>query len=221
MSGTASILARFHGTLVEEIVHRHPDYLNTPFTVAEIYQNLVPYRTHRDRLGIEMNGDYEHALLRLLAGEGDYLVIESEPALRALREEMKASNPNTGIYREFAAVDVRLNPARLSPGGPTVGAPPEPTQEERGVTDTSDPASDEAPAGDAAALAAPVAPEAPQGAAVPSMCLWCRADLPTRAGLNYCPFCGMDVHIRPCPGCGEELEPGWRFCVSCGMEVGA
>lgn len=221
MTGTASILARFHGTLVEEIVHRHPEYLNAPFTVAEIYQNLVPYRTHRDRIGIEMNGDYEYALLRLLAGEGDYLVIESEPALRALREEVKASSPNTGIYREFAAVDVRLNPARLSPGGPTVGGPPEPPRAEEESADTTHAAPGEAQAADGPGVGAPVAPEAPQGATPPSTCHWCRADLPTRARLNYCPFCGMDVHVRPCPGCGEELESGWRFCIACGVEVSA
>jgi hypothetical protein len=217
MSGIASVLARFHGTLVEEIVHHHPEYLNTPFTVAEIYQNLVPYRTHRDRIGIEMNGDYEHALLRLLAGEGDYLVIESEPALRALRDEMKASNPNTGIYREFAAVDVRLNPARLSPGGPTVGGPPAALGEEGAPMDMSDAAPDEAPT---AHHDAPTTHEGAEATTGLSTCQWCRADLPARPRLNYCPFCGMDVHVRPCPGCGEELEPGWRFCVSCGLEVG-
>lgn len=221
MNRTASVLARFHGTLVEEIVHRHPEYLNTPFTVAEIYQNLVPYRTHRDRIGIEMNGDYEYALLRLLAGEGDYLVMESEPALRALQEEVKASSPNTGIYREFAAVDVRLNPARLSPGGATVGGAPQAPREEEGPAGPPDSASDEGPEEDHAPGGAPAASEASEGTPAPSTCHWCRADLPVRARLNYCPFCGMDVHVRPCTGCGEELEPGWRFCASCGMETGA
>jgi len=60
-----------------------------------------------------MNGDYEDALLRLLAGEGGFLILESEPALRDLRTELETSNPNTGLYREFAAIDVRLNQAHL------------------------------------------------------------------------------------------------------------
>ena len=74
------VLERFHRALIEEIQTRRPEYLTSPFTVAEIYQNLVPYRTHRDRIGIEMNGDYEDALIRLLAGEGGYLIPNADPA---------------------------------------------------------------------------------------------------------------------------------------------
>jgi RNA polymerase subunit RPABC4/transcription elongation factor Spt4 len=111
---TDALLERFHRVLVEEIRARRPDDLAGPFTVAEIYQNFVPYGSHRDRIGVEINGDYEDALIRLLAGEGDYLVLDSEPALRDLRAELKRSSPDTGIYREFAAVDVRLNQERVA-----------------------------------------------------------------------------------------------------------
>ena len=82
MSENEQVLSRFYAALVDEIRAQRPDYLTGPFTVAEIYQNLVPYGLHRDRIGVEMNGDYEDALLRLLAGEGGYLVLESEAALR-------------------------------------------------------------------------------------------------------------------------------------------
>lgn len=107
------VLERFHRALIEEIQTQRPEYLTGPFTVAEIYQNLVPYGSHRDRIGVEMNGDYEDALIRLLAGEGGYIVLDSEAALQALQAEVQRSNPNTGMYRDFAAVDVRLNPAYL------------------------------------------------------------------------------------------------------------
>ena len=107
------VLERFHRALIEEIQTQRPEYLTSPFTVAEIYQNLVPYGSHRDRIGVEMNGDYEDALIRLLAGEGGYLVLDSDPALRELQAELLTPNPNTGLYREFAAVDVRLNQAYL------------------------------------------------------------------------------------------------------------
>jgi hypothetical protein len=50
-------------------------------------------------------------------------------------------------------------------------------------------------------------------------CRWCRAELPDRPNLNFCPFCGTDIRLVPCPSCGEELQPGWRFCVACGTEV--
>ncbi len=108
------VLERFFDVLVEEIDKGRPEYLRQPFTVAEIYQELVPYRTHRDAIGVEMNGDYEDALLHLLAGHGQFLVLESEPARRRIQQEVEAKNPNTGLYREYAAVEVRLNPAFVS-----------------------------------------------------------------------------------------------------------
>lgn len=107
------VLERFHRALIEEIQTQRPEYLTSAFTVAEIYQNLVPYGSHRDRIGVEMNGDYEDALIRLLAGEGGYLLLDSDAALRRLRAELETQNPNTGLYREYAAVDVRLNQAYL------------------------------------------------------------------------------------------------------------
>ncbi len=121
------LVERFHEALVSEIRSSHPEYLSSPFTVAEIYQNLVPYRTHRDLIGVEINGDYEDALLRLLAGQGDYLILESETARRELQEELKSSNPNTGLYRDYAAADVRLNPMHTAEGAE--GA--EPTSQEQ------------------------------------------------------------------------------------------
>lgn len=107
-----TLLDRFFDALVKEIRVSRPAYLQAPFTVAEIYQNLVPYRTHRDVIGAEINGDYEDALLRLLAGEGEFLRLESEPARKRIQDELRGSNPNTTIYREFAAAEVRLHPGR-------------------------------------------------------------------------------------------------------------
>jgi hypothetical protein len=197
MNQANHILERFHRALIEEIQTQRPEYLTGPFTVAEIYQNLVPYGSHRDRIGARMNGDYEDALLRLLAGEGGYLILESEPALRDLKAELATPNPNTGLYREYAAVDVRLNQSFVAP------------------TETS-------------AVSVEVAPSAvdviASGAAEPApvtghACQWCRAELPARMNLNFCPFCGTDLKVVPCRSCGEELEPAWRFCPACGTEV--
>lgn len=231
MNQEGDVLARLHRALVEEIRAKRPEYLEEPFTVAEIYQNLVPYGTHRDRLGIEMNGDYEDALLRMLAGEGGYLILESEAALRALQDEIEASNPNTGLYREYAAVDVRLDPAHLLfsiPGGTPRGEAESPSEsaadpelEDMLLVDFLSPGKGES------SLAPPDAPSAGDGdaqaeapaPAVPENCLWCRAVLPGSDRLRFCPFCGTDVRLVPCPSCGEEIEPGWRFCIACGTEV--
>jgi len=226
MSTSIDILERFHRALVEEIQTQRPEYLTGPFTVAEIYQNLVPYGSHRDRLGVRMNGDYEDALLRLLAGEGDYLILESEPALRDLRAELSTANPNTGLYREYAAVDVRLNQAQLDLALVAAGEGDLASELEASEPmSMSDLAPTEA-AMDALSIVPPgvdvfqgrrASTPAPSDA--PAACQWCRAELPVRDNLNFCPFCGTDLKVFPCGECGEELEPEWRFCIACGTEV--
>jgi hypothetical protein len=116
MSQPGDVLKRFHEVLLRQITDTRPDYLTAPFTVAEIYQDLVPYRSHRDLIGIEMNGDYEDALIRMLSGEGDYLIMDSDVARREIQRELAGSNPNTALFRDFAAVDVRLHPSRVPIG---------------------------------------------------------------------------------------------------------
>lgn len=137
----SNLVERFHRVLVEEIQRTAPSYLSASFTVAEIYQTLVPYRTHRDRIGVEMNGDYEDALLRLLSGEGQLLVLESDSATEQIQRELRTTNPNTGLYREFAALGVRLNPETLPddlplPGEETVASLFEESMEPEGEEDT-------------------------------------------------------------------------------------
>jgi hypothetical protein len=209
-------LARFHRVLVAALLERGDAALRAPFTVAEIYQDLVPYRTHRDRLGVDMNGDYEQLLLRLLAGEGELVRLESEPALREIRKELKGKNPNTGVYREYAAVDVRLVEERI-PADLEAGEPdPVTAREGTGAPESA--------LGGLAAERPPAA--APRAAAVEGdahegTCRWCGEGLPPRDNLRYCPHCGADVRVVPCPSCGEALESGWRFCIACGQEVGS
>ncbi|MEM7413904.1 MAG: zinc ribbon domain-containing protein [Gemmatimonadota bacterium] len=280
------VLERFHRALIEEIQTQRPEYLTSPFTVAEIYQNLVPYGSHRDRIGVEMNGDYEDALIRLLAGEGGYLILDSEHALKDLRAELEAPNPNTGLYREFAAIDVRLNQAYLdlaasamdqlpdlasqldaeepvgmsdlAPGSVTPATP-----EDIGIvppgadifdqgngTGTDRPPTflpeveestrprlepefvDDEPETDevvhtpppAVALSSSVS-NAESGewkpGAAGGRCSWCSEQLPSRDGLNFCPFCGTDLNLVPCASCGSAIEPGWSYCITCGDAVGA
>jgi len=266
----SDVLERFHRALIEEIQTQRPEYLTGPFTVAEIYQNLVPYGSHRDRIGVEMNADYEDALLRLLAGEGGFLLLDSEPALRDIRAELKMANPNTGVFREFAAVDVRLNRSRLDlaprevdeisdlaeerredlPAVPLNQLAPVPASSEElgivppgvdifagrngpSVVDDAEVETETEPEDavdeDQEQVAVPagglqpefVEPERAEGpeARGGDPCQWCRAELPRREKLNYCPFCGTDLTLFPCPSCGDEVESGWRFCVSCGEEV--
>lgn len=223
---SARTLERFHRLLVDEIRRNRPRYLSDAFTVAEIYQSLVPYRTHRDRLGVEMNGDYEDALLRLLAGEGGYLTLESDPARERIRRELQHANPNTGIYREFAAVSVRLHPGALSGLAPTV-----PPVETKGAGESGATSRSEGPlgtesrtpnAGSASTTGAEAGgpPSAPPGEG--------RLDGDpavsggpgtSRPSADASPAAGE----RPvsCPDCDEALpeRTSLRFCPHCGADV--
>ncbi len=266
------VLRRFFASLVRRMQEVHPDQLEAPFTVAEIYQDLVPYRTHRDQIGVALSADYEHALLRLLGGEGDYLILESPAAREEIRRELESPTPNTGLYREFAAADVRLNPKKLwefveaarpkaaadlagpplgGAAGGDLGRGPEhgtvvPDQGEWGPLDSQRPAGEvfpqpspqggqarrgggEGEGGEEPGEAAgpqgrrrgrALAPEGPQDLPpAPDTCPWCRENLPRRPGVRFCPYCGSNVRLIPCPECGEELELNWRFCIACGTEV--
>ncbi len=252
------VLRRFHQILVQEIHARNPQGLSAPFTVAEIYQDLVPYRSHRDQIGVEMSADYEHALIRLLAGEGNFLIMESKTACQEIQEELDSPNPNTGLYREFAAAEVRLNPDKLDAAllveAVATTTEEEPMDEDSREEEVSmDPVEklEVKPLG--ADLASPegtgaegeeldsgeslhqvsewespsppsegvlIAEDAPEDSELPfEHCPWCRENLPQRPGVRFCPFCGSNVRLIPCPACGEELELNWRFCVACGTEV--
>src|SRR5687768_2652734 len=95
-------LDRMFRRLVQNIRNGYPEYLTRPFEVAELYQNLVPYRHNRRELGIETNQDYEIALLQLLAGVRGY-VDGDEVMQESIKRELASPSPNTAIFREFAA----------------------------------------------------------------------------------------------------------------------
>lgn len=233
--------ARFFGALVRRIRAVNPDYLTEPFTVAEIYQSLVPYGEHRDEIGVTMNADYEHILLRLLAGEGGCLVLDSERAREEIRRELDSPNPDTSVYRDFAAAHVRLDPRRArevaDPADPRAsGGASDGAGSGSGGSDVPAPEEDDRDRGgagegpvrwefDVAAeppgpgVAEP-SPSAGGATLPPERCPGCGEALPRREGVRYCPYCGDDVRVRRCPGCGEELEREWRFCVVCGTDVG-
>ncbi|MGH7458821.1 MAG: zinc ribbon domain-containing protein [Longimicrobiaceae bacterium] len=84
-------------------------------TIAEIYQNLIPYRTIRSELGFSELPQYEHVLLRLLAGERGYLRVDHPQVREEFERELKSSNPIVGLYRDYAAVGVTLEGAREPP----------------------------------------------------------------------------------------------------------
>jgi hypothetical protein len=106
------LVERLHGVLSQALQHNRPRPFDSPVTVAEIYQDLVPYRSVRTALGFQMNADYEHTLLRLLAGEHGLARLEPAEARDELRSELGTPNPNVGLFRKFAACDVWVTPGQ-------------------------------------------------------------------------------------------------------------
>jgi Double zinc ribbon len=106
--------------LLQTIQARYPAYLTQPFEVAELYQNILPYRHHRRELGLETNQDYELVLLQLLSGARDYFVVNDEMRARLARE-LASPNPDPGAFREFSTSPIALSPAavrRFQSGAP-------------------------------------------------------------------------------------------------------
>lgn len=237
---TDEVVIRLYGALVDALRRRdHP--ADTPVRVAELYEDLVPYRAVRSALGVELNADYEHALLRLLAGAGDLVRIEPDEAREELNREADRPYPTVGLFRKFSASRawVTLPPAdpedhaRARIGGDAVADPvPEQAAEEalsgpRPFTEPEprpeqDREPDPDPAGEPERSTlrlhtepTPGEPKAPFGEACP----FCGEKLPRGRRVRFCPHCGGEQGLVPCPRCDAILERDWEYCISCGHEV--
>jgi hypothetical protein len=219
-------LDRFFHRLVRSLAERGADRLEQPLQVAEVYQELVPYRQHRGELNLDTHQDYEMVVLRLLAGERGYARLEPEDAQRALAQEASAPFPETGAFRRFAAARVHLNPEAVGRvlAGDLAYAPPEAARQPEGETAAAG-RPDLTPR---EAVAAPdVKPQPAPGArpafsfqpAAEQPCPYCGAALPAGREVYYCPFCGGNVKGVRCPECQTELEMGWLYCITCGRKM--
>jgi Double zinc ribbon len=121
------LVVRLHNALLDALRQR-ASRLDQPVTVAEIYQDLIPYRMVRS-FGFALNADYEFALLQLLAGEGKLARIEPPEVREELRLELLSPNPNVGMFRQYAACDVFVNGP-----GEAIDAKPNETEQKRTET---------------------------------------------------------------------------------------
>src|SRR5215813_9884489 len=103
---------RMYRHLVRTVRAKFPQYLTQPFDVAELHQNILPYRHHRRELGIETNEDYEIVLTELLSGSRDYLIVDDRMR-DALRAELASANPDPSAFKKFATASVALSPSAV------------------------------------------------------------------------------------------------------------
>jgi hypothetical protein len=230
--------------LLQTIQTRYPAYLTQPFEVAELYQNILPYRHHRRELGLETNQDYELVLLQLLSGARDYFVVSDDMRERLARE-LAAPNPDPGVFREYSTSQIALSPAavrRFQSGA----AGPEPAFASA-ATAASDPPARAAsqrvaaasaatsPRSSSAATAPTLASQptprrpaasssgaptpAPRGPAAPVPARPTQTVVP-QAG-EQCRYCNGALptgrRITFCPHCGQNLTV--VNCLACGTEL--
>lgn len=231
MRNDARDVERLFIHLVRTLGKASPARPRTTFQVSELYQEIIPYRTHRSKLGLDSNQDYEMAVLRLLAGEGGYATVEPEEVQAALADEAGQRNPDPGTFREYAGAIVRLVPGAVAKVLDTerAFAPPDaspedraplqfPVREAEGSAFPTPPpfALDEPAVGPGAAIPADASPADRTSAADSPTCKHCGRALPLHRPVTYCPFCGEHAHALVCKACGADLESGWQFCVECG-----
>lgn len=244
-----SLVDRFYDALTSVLEHERPDAFRRPVTVAELYQDIVPYRRMRELIGVELHADYEQALVQLLAHH-EAVRLDPPSARDELAGEIDSADPNVSAYRRFAACEVWIERPRSAsvataqprsgpePQAPAVEARPEPRQGTLGdVVDHERHAADDVAetetgvptvfteSGPAPAETEDAATEdaatADAATADAARCVYCDEPLPTHREARYCPYCGGDQRQRPCRACGEPLEPEWSYCVACGCEVAA
>lgn len=248
---TDEVVTRLYRCLVEALRSRGQAGAE-PLRVADVHRDIVPYQAVRSALGVALKADYEHALLRLLAGERGLLRVDDEQARERLRREAEAPYPAVGLFREFDDLQVRVTlPEEAdgleadSVGGaranaplqtPAAPAPPIPLRPDRGSEPQRvTPAAGATPlrtgrrGGPVPARAAAAvhilrddgdpereAVERRTGAV--TTCAFCEEPLPSKRRVRFCPHCGGDQRLRPCPRCDAVLEREWRYCISCGHE---
>ena len=246
-SATHSMLDRFAQGLARIVHEERPEALSRPITVAELYQDIAPYRRMRELAGLEMHADYEHALIRFLAGEGGYARLDPETAADELGIEAESSDPDLSLYRKFAACDVRLSlpqpSGRLASDDAPRPVPPAPPPISELAARAVEAARAAAVVADEPPRPAPPPPPAtPAPSIAPSIEETLRA-LETDVGASRgaaprppaarkgsqprstprCAFCGQhlpgDRDVRFCPHCGVDQTA--RQCGSCGDEMEA
>lgn len=177
--------------------------LAVPFPAADVHERLVPYRSNRSRLKVATHQDYEMAVLRLLAGERGYARLEPDDVQQAMQREVTAANPDTGMFRNFPDARVMINrraAERFLRGEEAYAPPPESPGSEFEIEDTL-----------------------PQGTDSPGeeQCPYCGGSLPANRKVNFCPHCGQPPSGElKCPACGNEVDVGWAYCMSCGRATG-
>jgi hypothetical protein len=218
-----SDLHRLFSLIVTNIAATDASRLHAQMTVGELMQRIAPYRSSRRHLDVVTSEEYELLILRLAAGEEGLARLEPPETLARFRKELAGLHPDLHILAFDEAATLTLSReavAAVLGGTPERGFAP-PTQGPAPASVSPDPAV--APAVESEAHP-PIEEveilewEAP-GEVHTDRCGFCGGTLPVGRAVNFCPHCGQSLRALHCPRCNEEVELGWRHCVSCGTAL--
>ena len=158
------------------------------------------------------------AVLRLLAGERNYVQLEPENVREAMQREIATINPDPAYFRSFPEAQLMVNgraAERVLLADRAYA--PSSVEEDEELVDATGENPVPVPFAPPAALRAPRSKD-PLAA---SRCEYCGGVLPTNREARFCPHCGQprEGDLR-CQGCGNELDVGWAYCLSCGRPTG-
>src|SRR5690606_23503371 len=102
------LLDKLYDRLVSAVEAAGPGAFPHGITVADVYQRLIPYRSVRGQIGVVELAEYEHALLRLLAGERQYVDVADPTVKLEIQRELSSLNPILGIYRDYSTAKLKL-----------------------------------------------------------------------------------------------------------------
>ena len=203
-------------------------------TVADVYQRLIPYRSVRGQLGVVELAEYEHAMLRLLSGERQYVEVVDPDVRLEVQRELASLNPILGIYRDYSGARLRLT---NEPRAPLDAGHGTARRNETAASPSSESEADIAPG----ESLDPPAPEfeilrplasgrsgarGASSARAQDHDFVRRRDVPRhladRAGGERSDLPESRTEEHGCGGCGRVLPdlPEVRFCPFCGVEQG-
>lgn len=241
---TVTTLESLFRLLVRTLSERQPARVHQPISINELMDSILPYRLVRRELGVDTSEDYETLLLRLCAGEGNF--VQADPGTQAaFSAELAKSLPDLALLRVYGETHIVL---RTDPLMAALDLPPEeryaPPGERKYPPEAAEEAgreeAEEEPTGtreDAAAWVPdpvfeanagamvemaperPAPPSDPERAPSHVRCPFCGGLLPPRMMINFCPHCGMGQDVGTCRTCGADMDVGWRYCVSCGEDT--
>jgi len=203
MTDETTDLERFFRQIVLNLAATDPARLHRTLSLMDLRDAIVPYRANRRALQLESSEEYELLLMRLCAGEGGFARTEPENVRSLFAAELQSTNPDLGTIHLHESAEVSLQPELLAraldPKAEMAFAPPEHLANP--VTQENSPPSrrrrdDKAP-----------------------QCTHCGSLLPTYRLVKFCPHCGGGRSPSRCFSCENEIESGWRYCVSCGAAV--